>query len=64
MKTIRAFRGSIVHVHVKDSRWVDGRYERTMLGAGSIDYGWVTSTLEADGYRGAGRAAGGPARGN
>jgi sugar phosphate isomerase/epimerase len=47
-----AFRGSIVHVHVKDSRWVEGRYERTMLGEGDLDWGWITRSLEADGYRG------------
>jgi sugar phosphate isomerase/epimerase len=48
----RAFRGSVVHIHVKDSRWVGGVYERTMLGEGEIDYGWVITSLEADGYRG------------
>jgi sugar phosphate isomerase/epimerase len=48
----RVFRGSIVHIHVKDSRWVDGSYERTMLGEGEIDYAWVIRALEADGYRG------------
>jgi len=46
------FRGSVVHVHVKDSRWVDGRYERTMLGEGELDWGWLLGRLEEDGYRG------------
>jgi sugar phosphate isomerase/epimerase len=48
----RVFRGAIVHIHVKDSRWVDGAYERTMLGEGEIDYAWIIRSLEADGYRG------------
>ena len=48
----KAFRGSIVHIHLKDSRWVGDTYERTMLGEGDVDCGWVVSTLEADGYRG------------
>ena len=47
-----AFRNWITHVHVKDSRIRDGKYARTMLGKGDIDYGWVTAKLEADGYTG------------
>ena len=47
-----AFRGHIVHVHVKDSRWVGDRYERTMLGDGEVDIEWMVGALEADGYDG------------
>ncbi|NLF16850.1 MAG: sugar phosphate isomerase/epimerase [Lentisphaerae bacterium] len=47
-----AFRGWIVHVHVKDAHIRDGAYERTMLGEGVIDYAWVVGALEADGYAG------------
>jgi len=47
-----AFRGSITHVHVKDSHWIDGVYERTMLGDGDIDYEWVAAHLAEDGYDG------------
>jgi len=47
-----AFRGWIVHVHVKDAHVRDGQYERCMLGDGSIDYAWIVGALEADGYRG------------
>lgn len=48
----RAFRGSVVHIHVKDARWIGGVYERTMLGEGDVDCGWIVGALEADGYRG------------
>ena len=48
----RELRTFIVHIHVKDSRWVGDKYERTMLGEGTIDYAWVAAHLEADGYRG------------
>jgi sugar phosphate isomerase/epimerase len=48
----QAFRGRVVHCHVKDSRWVEGRYECTMLGEGDVDLAWLVETLEADGYRG------------
>ncbi len=48
----RVFRGSIVHVHLKDSRWVGDTYERTMLGEGDVDWGWVTRSLADDGYIG------------
>ena len=48
----KAFGDYVTHIHVKDSRVVDGEYERTMLGDGDIDYAWVVATLEADGYTG------------
>lgn len=47
-----AFRGWIVHVHVKDGHVREGQYERSMLGEGTIDYAWVVGALEADGYTG------------
>ncbi|MBN2449554.1 MAG: sugar phosphate isomerase/epimerase [Lentisphaeria bacterium] len=47
-----AFRGHVVHVHVKDSHWVNERYHRTMLGKGDVDLSWVRDVLEADGYTG------------
>jgi sugar phosphate isomerase/epimerase len=46
------FRGHVVHCHVKDGRWVDGRFIGTMLGAGDVDLAWLVRTLEADGYEG------------
>lgn len=46
------FRGHVVHIHVKDSRWKDGKYERTMLGEGDVDVPWLVDALEGDGYRG------------
>lgn len=46
------FRGHVMHVHVKDSHWVNGEYARTMLGDGDVDVAWVVRTLEADGYDG------------
>jgi sugar phosphate isomerase/epimerase len=48
----KAFRGHVVHAHVKDSRWIGDTYERTMLGEGDVDIRWVVETLEADGYDG------------
>lgn len=48
----RLFSGHVVHVHIKDSRWVGDRYERTMLGEGEVDLAWVVATLEGDGYDG------------
>ena len=51
-EALELMRGQVVHVHVKDSRWVDGSYERTMLGRGDIDLAWVVDALERDGYRG------------
>ena len=47
-----AFAGHITHVHVKDSRWREGAYERTDIGEGDVDVTWVVRTLEADGYTG------------
>jgi sugar phosphate isomerase/epimerase len=47
-----AFKGSIVHVHVKDCYTSAGQYERCMLGDGMIDYAWLVGALEADGYKG------------
>lgn len=48
----KKFRGHIVHVHIKDSHWVDDEYRRTMLGEGDIDVSWLVETLESDGYDG------------
>ena len=46
------FKGHITHVHIKDSRWFDGKYQRTMLGEGDVDVSWVVHALESDGYTG------------
>lgn len=46
------FKGRITHVHVKDCRVKDGKHESTMLGDGEIDWKWITSRLEGDGYTG------------
>lgn len=51
-KAYDLFRGFVTHVHVKDSRWVGDRYERTMLGEGQVDVRWLLRTLAADGYAG------------
>jgi len=45
-------RGHVTHVHLKDGRRVDGRFQRTMLGAGEVDSVWVMTQLLNDGYQG------------
>jgi len=45
-------RGQVTHVHLKDGRRVDGRFQRTMLGAGEVDIVWVMTQLLNDGYQG------------
>lgn len=48
----QVFGAHVTHIHVKDSHVVDGKYERTMLGEGDIDYAWVVDAMERDGYAG------------
>lgn len=40
------------HVHLKDGRWVAGKFEGTHLGAGDVRIAEVLSLLSQDGYRG------------
>ncbi len=47
-----AFRNYIMHLHVKDGRVQDGKFERTHLGDGQIEYGWVLESLASIGYEG------------
>jgi len=42
----------IVHIHVKDGRWIGDRFERTHLGDGEIDVPWVVASTERIGYQG------------
>jgi len=43
----------VVHVHVKDGAYgEDGKWARTMLGEGEIDYLWVYDQVEEAGYSG------------
>ena len=45
------FKGHIVHVHIKDGNYnAEGKWERTMLGDGIIDVGWVWDQVEGLGY--------------
>lgn len=45
------FKDHIVHVHIKDGDYnAEGKWERCMLGEGSIDYHWVWDQVEALGY--------------
>ena len=48
----RILAGKVTHVHVKDGRWVDGRFERVMLGEGDVDIPWLVDALSRDGYDG------------
>jgi len=41
-----------VHLHLKDGRVVDGKFERTHLGEGQVDVGWVLESLASIGYEG------------
>jgi len=42
----------ITHIHVKDGAVVDGKFARTHLGEGTIDYRWVVEHMEGIGYDG------------
>ncbi|MCC7491031.1 MAG: sugar phosphate isomerase/epimerase [Fimbriimonadaceae bacterium] len=42
----------ITHVHFKDGRWVDGKFERCHLGQGEVDLAWCLAALERSGYSG------------
>jgi len=42
----------VTHMHMKDGRVVDGKFERTHLGEGDVDAGWVVENLERIGYAG------------
>lgn len=52
LQAYEEFRGLVTHVHVKDSRWRDGKYARTMLGEGDVDLPWLIEELTKDGYEG------------
>jgi len=45
-------REHIVHVHVKDGAWRDGKFVRCHLGEGDVDPAWVVAALEGIGYEG------------
>ena len=51
-EAFEAFAPWIVHIHVKDGRRADGRFQATHLGEGEIDYPWVVENLEAISYEG------------
>lgn len=42
----------VTHMHLKDGKWEGEKFERTMLGEGDIDVGWVVENLNAIGYEG------------
>ena len=45
-------RDHIVHTHFKDGAVINGRFERTMMGEGQIQFAWIIEQLEALGYDG------------
>ena len=51
-EAFEVFKDWIVHVHIKDGRWVDDSFERTHLGDGDVDIAWVVEALESIGYQG------------
>ncbi|NOZ20928.1 MAG: sugar phosphate isomerase/epimerase [Planctomycetes bacterium] len=51
-KAFGALKDYITHMHLKDGKWVNGKFERTMLGEGDIDVGWVVESLNGIGYEG------------
>lgn len=47
------FHDHVVHVHLKDGRrGADGKWERTHLGEGEIDFPWLLGALDRQGYDG------------
>ena len=42
----------ITHIHFKDGAVREGKFERTMMGEGEIDFAWVMEQLDALGYDG------------
>lgn len=51
-EALRQFGRWVVHVHVKDGRRTDGKFQRTHLGEGEIDYPWIFENLARLGYTG------------
>lgn len=51
-EALEVFKPWVTHVHVKDGRRRNGRFERCHLGEGDIDLQWVYQTLESFGYTG------------
>jgi sugar phosphate isomerase/epimerase len=51
-EAFETFKDHITHCHIKDGEHKDGKFQRTMLGEGEIDVGWVVEKLNAIGYEG------------
>ncbi len=51
-EAFETFKDHIVHVHIKDGRWVGDKFERCHLGEGDVDVAWVVEALESIGYTG------------
>ena len=49
---LSVYQEHVTHVHLKDGRFVDGRWEYTTLGEGDIDIPWVVAQMNAAGYDG------------
>jgi len=42
----------IMHIHLKDGKWVEGKFQRCHLGEGEIDIPWILNALNEIGYEG------------
>lgn len=51
-EAFEVFKDWIVHVHIKDGKWVDGSFRRCHLGEGEVDVRWIIEALEGIGYEG------------
>jgi sugar phosphate isomerase/epimerase len=49
---LTAMRDHIAHVHFKDGAMDEQGFRRTMLGEGDIDFGWIMTQLDENGYEG------------
>lgn len=49
---LNLMKNNITHVHFKDGTTDEQGFRRTMLGEGSIDFGWIMEQLDEVGYNG------------
>jgi len=45
-------RDCIVHIHIKDGKYVEGKWRGTMLGEGELNLNWIVNSLKSINYDG------------